>query len=280
MFSSKFTAMGVMNITPNSFSDGNINLDEKTIIDSYQYLSSWCDIIDIGAESTAPYNEPVDSLVEMERYLMFISIIDKLNPCPYLSFDTYRPEVFYELYLIVKNLWPKTKIIFNDVSGKIDDDLKYLLKICPDIIYILSHNLAPSRDLTSFHMDYSFDGNHLLKHLYEYFNEALSYISHRNVWLDVCFGFSKNKQDNLYLLKNYHHFYQKFSRFYHVLGLSRKSFFRNQSIQNLSQNETSYYLDLFLGAYIFSHNLNQSRIIHRLHSKNTLNMFSHLMSLN
>jgi dihydropteroate synthase len=125
----KFKSMGVINITPDSFSDGNQYNQYSLFQNYFQKSLKHFDVIDIGAESTAPFNQAIDAKDEMDRYQVLIQYIQENDdPKITLSLDTYKCDVFHYLYQIVKKHWKDSKLIFNDVSGKIDDDLKRLAK--------------------------------------------------------------------------------------------------------------------------------------------------------
>ena len=114
--------MGVMNLTPDSFSDGgNLNTLKK-VEDTFLQMLNWANVVDLGAESTAPFNDSIDLITEFKRFeINFFPILQKLkDPKIKVSIDTYKPELFYEIYHVFKYFWPETKLIFNDVSGKID----------------------------------------------------------------------------------------------------------------------------------------------------------------
>lgn len=226
--------MGVINITPNSFSD-HIDLNNiSSFSDKFNELLNWADCIDLGAESTAPFNSPLGSVEELERFetYFFPFVASTKDPKITISIDTYKPEVFYEVYLVIKKYWPKTKIIFNDVSGKIDDELILLLSDDSlDFDYVFSHNLCPSRDMTVKHMDYCLKDldRDLVAEMIHYFQIGLELVKplKRRIWIDPCFGFSKTREQNHYLLKNIHYLLEGFpSHIGFIYGISRKSFLR------------------------------------------------------
>ena len=84
--------MGILNVTPDSFSDGSLHFSTDAAVDhARQMVSEGADIIDIGAESTRPGAEPVDAQQELARLLPVIEALKPLN-VP-LSIDTFKPEV-------------------------------------------------------------------------------------------------------------------------------------------------------------------------------------------
>lgn len=244
-------SMGVINITPNSFSDGNLVNSYSKFKSVFQEMLNWANIIDIGAESTAPFNNAIDSVDELERFenYLFPLLQELEDPRITLSIDTYKPEVFYEVYWVIKEFWPKTKIIFNDVSGKIDDELiQILCDTTLDFEYVFCHNLCPTRDLTLNHMDYLHkeNGFSFIDILINHFKVALEslLLLDKKIWIDPCFGFSKTRAQNQFLLKNIHYFLEMFdSRIPMVYGISRKSFLRIPKELNAKDPKNQIVLD-------------------------------------
>ena len=97
-------SMGVINITPDSFSDGNKYLTESSFSNQFNKLNTWANWIDIGAESTAPFNSKISQIQELERFekVLFPFVARSKDPKTTLSIDTYKPEIFYEVYLFLK----------------------------------------------------------------------------------------------------------------------------------------------------------------------------------
>ncbi|MEX0798299.1 MAG: dihydropteroate synthase, partial [Bacteriovoracaceae bacterium] len=145
-----------MNITPNSISEGRKYKKPGHSLNQFSQFLKDFDMVDVGAESTAPFNAPIDAQTELSRLEAFFYPLFEMVPDPQgvISLDTYRPEVFYEAAMWIRKAWPKTRLIFNDVSGKVDDDLLELFKEDLSFDYVLSHNLCPERDLCSDHMQY------------------------------------------------------------------------------------------------------------------------------
>lgn len=215
-----------MNITPDSFSDGNSLLNKEAFRRKWDELDRWAQIVDIGAESTAPMNRPISVAQELERYeRFFLEHIYDLVPPKVLSIDTYKLEVFKSLAMRLARVWPETKLILNDISGQIDDELIELLKSDLKFTYIFGHNRAPSRDKSAEHMSHPVIGDVLdvvVSELQRIFDIGAS----REIWLDPCFGFSKNREQNQNLLRNFTKLAGHF-KVPLVLGISRKSFLRN-----------------------------------------------------
>ncbi len=225
--------MGVVNITPNSFSDGGKN----HCINSLKRLLSDFDILDIGAESTAPFNNAISSMDELSRFEndFFPYLFDVADPCKAISIDTYKPEVFYEVALMINRFWPKTKIIFNDISGKVDSELLYLLKDSLKFDYVLCHNLCLDRSLANNHME--FFCSDIVESVNLFFKEHSRILDFkRNVYADPCFGFSKSYLQNHKLLRELHTIDSLKLYSAILVGISKKSFLRMPKNLDLKNN--------------------------------------------
>lgn len=211
--------MGVMNLTPNSFSDGGEISPDNFPLKLKSFGS--CDAIDIGAESTAPMNESISWETEWERMLPYMDLFGKYDGV--LSFDTYHPETVEEiLRWYVNNGWDR-QIIWNDVSGKFDGFVKDYLEMSPNFSYVLCHNLAPSRALTGRHMDYV-DPELSLEKVAAY----LKPFAIPQVIFDPCLGFSKTYEQNWELLNRFGELQEMTGHDRWLLGFSRKSFLRKK----------------------------------------------------
>ena len=227
--------MGVINITPNSFSDGGMFNSPKQFIEQIEEFKKWdVEVYDVGAESTAPFNTPISASVELERLQnIFLEAVDKIPEEAILSVDTYRATTFKSVYNAIKVLRPNAKIWWNDVSGVLDDELFETLNSCPDAQYIFCHTLTPKRIQSSDHMDFILDcdeGDEYLE-IKKRFIEALAIFKEKGlserVMLDPCFGFSKTLEQNLSILRDLPKLMRLFSPdISWVIGISRKSFLK------------------------------------------------------
>lgn len=225
--------MGVINITPNSFSDGEQYNSQEKFAAKFNDTLKWAQIIDIGAESTAPMNDKVSYEEELSRFrtIVFPFVEKTEDPRIILSIDTYKVEVFKEVYKKIQEDWPETRVIFNDVSGKLDDKLLGFLIEHPQVTYVFSHNLAPTREKTNQHMKYLNESQELdfVKHMVEYFFTGITTLKENkiNFYIDPCFGFSKTREQNHVLLKYFKTFLLQIPYDIPCLyGVSKKSFLR------------------------------------------------------
>jgi dihydropteroate synthase len=217
--------MGVMNITPDSFSDGGLVKDALSFTERLQ-LMGHLDALDIGAESTAPMNSAISWQEEWERLAIIAPILPQLQCL--ISLDTYHPETIFKF----AQVW-KGPLIWNDVSGKFDDTVRDFLKD-PKHQYVLCHNRAPTRELTTRHMDYVRPSDSdILQELATFFTPHL----HPRVILDPCLGFAKSYEENWQILERFHELQNFIPHQRWVLGLSRKSFLRRKFNLGLEQRE-------------------------------------------
>lgn len=203
-----------MNITPNSFSDGG----ELTPQNFEERLRAFkdCDAIDMGAESTAPMNPSLSWEEEWERLLPILPLLKSFPGT--LSFDTYHPETIEEILRFYQDHHFTHTLIWNDVSGKFDGFVRDFLELSPHFHYVFCHNLAPTRNLTSRHMEYV--EPHL--HLKEFFQGK----NHSQVIFDPCLGFSKSYEQNWWILDHLEEILPLHHRW--LIGFSRKSFLRKK----------------------------------------------------
>ncbi len=125
--------MGILNVTPDSFSDGGKYVDAKIAIDhALEMIDNGADIIDIGGESTRPGSEPVSKNDECNRIIPVIESIKKNNSEILISVDTYKSYV-------AKRAVDAGADLVNDISGLTFDPnmLSYLSG--KDIPVILMH---------------------------------------------------------------------------------------------------------------------------------------------
>lgn len=227
--------LGVMNFTPNSFSDGGeLSTPEKILARLTSFGT--IDALDIGAESTAPMNEPITAQMEWDRIWPHLSLLKSLE-IP-LSFDTYHPENIFQLFDEIKK-----PIIWNDVSGKFDQHVERFLSLHADNKYVFCHNLAPTRELSGKHMNYisKLDGEAYLEELASY----LRPFARAQVILDPTLGFSKTYEQNWYTLENFSTLQKLVPHGEWLLGFSRKSFLRKKLGIEVMTPDTRNDLDFF-----------------------------------
>jgi dihydropteroate synthase len=209
--------MGILNVTPDSFSDGGLYLDsEKAIAHAIQLLEEGADIVDIGGESTRPgAHVAVNEEEEMRRVLPVITALKKLRPEGAISIDTYKASV-------ARAATAAGAEIVNDVSALRWDPL--MAKAVAEIKcgVVLMHmrgrpeewrTLPPPGDIVL----------QVKRELREWLEAAVrSGVRREKIVLDPGFGFGKNFEQNYPLLA---HFEELQSLGFPLLaGTSRKSF--------------------------------------------------------
>jgi dihydropteroate synthase len=132
--------MGILNITPDSFSDGGRRLDpERAVADALQMVEDGADILDIGGESTRPGAAPVDAAEELRRVL---PVIERLAPqvrVP-ISIDTYKAEV-------ARQAVRAGAALINDISGLLYEPLLAAVALESGAGLILMHTRGRSDEM-------------------------------------------------------------------------------------------------------------------------------------
>ena len=125
--------MGILNATPDSFSDGGRYIDSKSALKhAFKMIDMGADIIDIGGESTRPGSDPISDEDECERVIPVIEMVKKFNSEILISIDTYKSHV-------AKRAIEAGADIVNDISG-LTFDAKMLSVLSEnDIPVIIMH---------------------------------------------------------------------------------------------------------------------------------------------
>ncbi|MET1053441.1 MAG: dihydropteroate synthase [Mycetocola sp.] len=127
----RMLVMGILNVTPNSFSDGGRYLDhESAIAHAHRLVADGADVIDVGGESTRPGAERIGSVEEQRRILPVIQALaaDGIR----ISVDTMNADTARESVAAGAE-------IINDVSGGLADPLMLGVAAATDAVYLLSH---------------------------------------------------------------------------------------------------------------------------------------------
>ncbi len=207
--------MGILNVTPDSFTDGGKFLDTNTAVDhAIDMIADGADIIDIGGESTRPFSDPVSEREELSRV---ISVIKKLREKTdtVISIDTTKSSV-------ADNACNIGADIVNDISGLSFDRrmIDIIIKHdCPIILMHILGNPKTMQDNPSYDNLISDINNHLLDRANFALNKG---VKKHNIILDPGIGFGKTIDDNFSIINNMD---QLNDLGYPVLiGVSRKSF--------------------------------------------------------
>ena len=210
--------MGVLNLTPDSFSDGGkFNSKKKGTDHALKMYQSGANIIDVGGESTRPGSSAVDIKLEWSRIEKIIKSISKKIP---LSLDTRKSEI------MEKGIKLGIKMI-NDVSGlsydakTIDILKKYKIPL------VIQHTQGIPENMQN-HPRYE---NELLD-IYDFFEKKIKFlrsigIKHSKIIIDPGIGFGKNLKHNMNLISNISIFHSL--GFPILVGNSRKRFIKEIS---------------------------------------------------
>ena len=228
---SKPLIMGILNVTPDSFSDGGMYTSKKTAIDHViKMIKSGADIIDIGGESTRPGSEKVKIEEELKRVLPILNNISNLKNKVPISLDTRKPEV------MMKGLKKGVDII-NDVSGlRYSRDTIPLLKKTKSPIVIMHSISTPKL------MQKKISYRNVLIDIYDFLEKKINQCEKNNIdrsriIIDPGIGFGKNLKQNLNLIKNISLFHSLGVSI--LLGSSRKTFISKIS-KNALENERNW----------------------------------------
>ena len=206
--------MGILNLTPDSFSDGGKFNDEKSaLLQAEKMIKEGADFIDIGAQSTRPNAEFLSAKQEILRIGNVISLIKKEFPETLISLDTFYAEV-------VKFGFDEGIDVVNDISGGDFDEnllptvaetkLPYIL-MHSNTSYATMHEKIRYEDITlSVNFEFSEKVNQLQK------------LGIHDIILDPGFGFGKTVEDQYKMIEEVEHL--GFGRFPLLIGISRKSF--------------------------------------------------------
>lgn len=215
--SSRTFIMGVLNITPDSFSDGgkyykNKPDIDKILRDAEQMVEDGADFLDIGGESTRPGSDKISDDEELQRVIPVIEKLVNLTDIP-LSIDTYKSNVADEA------LNAGVEIV-NDISGFRADEKIAEVTSRYDASCILMHIKGSPKNM-QVNPVYEDVTNEVKEYLQDSINIAESN-GVKQIFTDVGIGFGKTLEHNLKLLNDLREI--RDLGYPVVLGVSRKSF--------------------------------------------------------
>ncbi|MBO0961796.1 dihydropteroate synthase [Neobacillus sp. MM2021_6] len=187
-YSKKTMVMGILNATPDSFSDGGkFNGIERAIEHAKEMEANGADIIDVGGESTRPGFAAVSLEEELERVIPVIKAISEHVQIP-ISIDTYKAEV-------AKQAIEAGAHIINDVWGAKADEQMGKVAAEYSVPIILMHNRR-DRNYQVFMRD-------VINDLYESITMVKNTgVKDEKIILDPGIGFAKDYQENLLMMQN------------------------------------------------------------------------------
>lgn len=206
--------MGVLNVTPDSFSDGGLFLDAERAVDhAWAMVEEGADLIDIGGESTRPGAEPVPLDEEIRRVIPLVETLAPRLPVA-VSVDTSKPDVMAAAIAAGAGM-------INDVTGLRDPQSRAVLAAAPTVAVCIMHMQGEPRSMqkSPVYAD-------VVSEIRAFFLERLACcdgdgIDRRRVVLDPGFGFGKTVAHNYVLLRDLPELVEIGQPV--LVGLSRKS---------------------------------------------------------
>ena len=208
--------MGILNVTPDSFSDGGLSLDPALALQhALRQIDEGAAIVDMGGESTRPFSDPVTESEELHRVLPVIEAILRERPDAAVSVDTYKAGV-------TSRALEAGACIVNDVSAcRFEPQLlDVLVQHKPG--YVLMHSQGTPKTMQ---VEPHYDD--VVADILDFFEKSLARLVRAGlpedrVVLDPGIGFGKNIEHNLQLIRKL----ETFSSLGRpvLMGLSNKSF--------------------------------------------------------
>lgn len=206
--------MGILNLTPDSFSDGGkFNNEKNALIQAEKMIFEGADFIDIGAQSTRPNAEKISAKEEIERIGKIISTIKNEFPETLISLDTFYSEV-------VKFGFDEGIDLVNDISGGMFDEKILETVVDTQLPYVLMH-VNSTYEL----MHEKQINEDIILRINRYFSEKilkLNDLGMKDIILDPGFGFGKTIEQQFQMIEELQHI--AFGKFPMLIGISRKSF--------------------------------------------------------
>lgn len=207
--------MGILNVTPDSFSDGGRHRSTEDAVDHARLMiEEGADIIDVGGESTRPFSEPVAEKEELHRV---IPVIERLHEIPgaFISVDTYKANVAREALKAGADM-------VNDISGLTYDDAMAGVIAGNDAHAVIMHIKGTPRNMQEnpWYDDVVGEISAFLHERVEY--AVRSGVDREKIVIDPGIGFGKRVEDNLRILKMLRAFHELGRPV--LIGTSMKSF--------------------------------------------------------
>jgi dihydropteroate synthase len=213
--SSRIRIMGIINVTPDSFSDGGANFDHGVAVDhALKLVEDGADIIDVGGESTRPYAQPVEEHEEINRVIPVISALRARSEVA-ISIDTTKASV-------ARRALAAGATMINDISAlRADPEMIATLKQGSCEVVIMHMQGSPATMQDAPHYDSVID------EIIDFFRDRLEVIGAagidlNRVIIDPGIGFGKTLAHNLSIIKNLSRFAELGRPL--LLGHSRKRF--------------------------------------------------------
>lgn len=206
--------MGILNVTPDSFSDGGKYFSKDLAVDhALKMIDEGADIIDLGGESTRPGSDPVSLDEELERTIPVIKKLKSLRNDIVISIDTTKSKV-------AEQALNNGASIINDISGLTFDDKMIIVAKQFNAGVIIMHIKGNPKT-----MQQNPYYENVVKEVYDFLDSQSKKVFQNGVEkiiIDPGIGFGKRVEDNFTLIKNLETFQS--IGYPIMIGLSRKSF--------------------------------------------------------
>ena len=207
--------MGILNLTPDSFSDGGLfNKSNKASLHIKNMIDKGASIIDVGGESTRPGSKNISLKTEWKRLEKVVTNFKKNYPKILLSIDTQKSEI------MVKAIKNKSDLI-NDISG-FEYDANAIEKIKHINVWKVLHHMQGTPNTMQINPKYK----NVLLDLYDFFEKKINTdfkkFKYKKFIIDPGIGFGKNMKHNLILMSKISLFHSL--GFPLLIGTSRKKF--------------------------------------------------------
>lgn len=205
--------MGILNVTPDSFSDGGrYNLMDNALQHCEQMIADGADFIDIGGCSTRPNNAIATEQEEMERVIPVLKAIRKAFPETLISIDSFRKS-------IAEACIAEGADLINDISGGLFDTemIPYIGK--NHIPYVMMHCIGTPETMHQYAL-----GGDIHQTLMEFFEKQCAILEaygEQQIILDPGIGFGKSLEANYQLLSGLNRY--RYNNLPVLIGISRKS---------------------------------------------------------
>ncbi len=236
----KTRIMGILNVTPDSFSDGGLFIQrEKAIGQGEALAAQGADLLDVGGESTRPFSDSISFEEEIQRIVPVIRELVKRISIP-ISVDTYKAEV-------ARAALDAGAVVVNDITA---------LGFDPGLAKVIADYQAPvilmHMQGTPKNMQVNPEYNHLLKDIHQFFVERIALAKSRGIpreqiLIDPGIGFGKTFSQNLTLIKRIDYFQDLDLPI--VLGTSRKAFIGKIIDQEAMNRDWGTAATLAIGAW-------------------------------
>jgi len=242
--------MGILNLTPDSFSDGGrFNNQKKAKNHIFNMIKAGANIIDIGGESTRPGSKTVLTNMEWKRIENIVKNFKKKHKKICLSIDTRKSEV------MIKAIKYRADLI-NDVSG-FNYENQSLTRLKKYNVAKVLHHMQGTPNTMQKNPKYK----NVLLDIYDFFEKGIQKIDDKKIILDPGIGFGKNLKHNLTLISKISLFHSL--GFPILIGTSRKRFIsqisgKNDSKERIGGTIASVLFLLSQGVQVFRvHNVNE-----------------------